>query len=399
MRKYDLITALYAQSCRELASPEAWQAFLRSACRNYKLHFDEQLLVYAQRSEATAVLELEAWNKSFHRWVNRGATGIAVFDRDFPGKQRLKYYFDVSDTHEGQRPRPVSLWEMQPDYEGAVIETLESTFGELGNKDSLADAIFCAAENAAEDNYSDYLSDLLGSREGSMLDGLPEEYVEENFKQLLANSVAFMMMERCGVDSSTYLGEGDFTAIREFSSQSTLNAIGLAASDVGEVALREIASTVLNLAKSNENPIRTVVQTLPPDYSVNTREQTKPKERNELNDQFELLHAERLQPAELDFTTPTRSNLGQIRTDAPEISGGTPEGVFLNLLTNCTLNGHLMEIQQTATERMEHITRQMVQEQDVTEALKASDPMRWTGLMNNIRHSAEETVLTELVYS
>lgn len=160
-RKYDLISELYNRTCKTVVSnPQNWQSFLASACRNYKLRYDEQLLVYAQRPDATAVLEIEQWNRIFGRWVNRGARGIAVFADENRTRQRLTHYFDISDTHESRYSRTVPIWDMRQEYEADVIETLESTFGEIENKSSLAEAIMGAARNAAEDNIPDYLQDL-----------------------------------------------------------------------------------------------------------------------------------------------------------------------------------------------------------------------------------------------
>lgn len=142
-RKYDLISELYNRTCKTVVSnPQNWQAFLASACRNYKLRYDEQLLVYAQRPDATAVLEIEQWNKIFGRWVNRGARGIAVFADENRSRQRLTHYFDISDTHESRYSRTVPIWDMRQEYEADVIETLESTFGEIENKSSLAELYF-----------------------------------------------------------------------------------------------------------------------------------------------------------------------------------------------------------------------------------------------------------------
>ena len=136
-RKFDLISELYNRYTKlVVSSTENWQAFLTSACRNYKLRFDEQLLVYAQRPDATAILEIEKWNRTFDRWVNRGASGIAVFEDVDRSRQRLVHYFDISDTHNGRHPRPVPIWQMKPEYTEEVIATLESTFGELNYKDS-----------------------------------------------------------------------------------------------------------------------------------------------------------------------------------------------------------------------------------------------------------------------
>lgn len=133
-RRFQEITEVYQQEIAALARADRWTAFLRSACRNYKLPFEEQVLVHAQRPDATAVLEIERWNRQFGRWVNKGATGIAVFDRDYPGRTRLKYYFDISDTHESRLSRPVPLWQVPAEQEPDVIEALENRFGALDDK-------------------------------------------------------------------------------------------------------------------------------------------------------------------------------------------------------------------------------------------------------------------------
>ena len=151
--RYKALTELYRETQRNVTAPAQWQEFLASACRNYRLSFDEQLLVYAQRPDATAVLEIERWNKRFGRWVNRGANGIAVFDGESE-RPRLKYYFDISDTHEGRFPRPVPLWDVRPEYAPDIIETMENSFGELSEKEDLGAALISAAKNAVEDNLS-----------------------------------------------------------------------------------------------------------------------------------------------------------------------------------------------------------------------------------------------------
>lgn len=191
--KYQLITELYRRTGVSVAkSPQAWQSFLSSACRNYKCRFDEQLLIYAQRPDAVAVAELGTWNKLFKRWVNKDSKGIAVFD---PKGRRntLKYYFDISDTHEGYYgSRPVPIWQMDERYEQAVKERLSDRFGELEEAD-LAETLFKTAENAVEDNLPDYLSQLKGVTQDSFLEELDEYNIEVLYKRLAVNSVAFIV--------------------------------------------------------------------------------------------------------------------------------------------------------------------------------------------------------------
>ena len=253
-RKFDL---------KEVLSPDKWAAFLRSACYNYRLRFDEQLLVYAQKPEATAVLQIERWNRTFGRWVNRGAKGIAVFERHDGVSQKLVHYFDISDTHAGEYARAVPIWTMQPEYTEEVITTLENTFGDLEDKGSLAKAIMSAANNAVEDNAPDYIRDLLLSTNDTFLEDLGEDSVTAMYKELLTNSVAYMMMTRLGVDTDMYFDDDDFRNVVNFNSDDTLNALGVATGAIAEMGLSEISKTVLALNRQN----RTFAENRQPEYT------------------------------------------------------------------------------------------------------------------------------------
>lgn len=244
--KFQFITELYHSTLAELTGDyESWTGFLRSACYNYKCPFDEQVLIYAQRPNATAVLELEKWNRQFGRWVNTGATGIAVIDETY-GKGRLKHYFDITDTHTTPVSRPVPIWTMEPAYTERVIETLEATFGTLAEKeDTLPDAILSASRNAVADNVQDYLRDLLDCRGGSMLEELDALNVEVTYRRALESSVAYMLMTRLSLPAMAYLLPEDFEGVYSFDTPDTINALGIATSDIAEMGLREISRTVM----------------------------------------------------------------------------------------------------------------------------------------------------------
>ena len=243
--KFQFITELYRSTLAELTGDyESWTGFLRSACYNYKCPFDEQVLIYAQRPDATAVLELEKWNRQFGRWVNAGATGIAVMD-EAHGKGWLKHYFDIADTHTTRISRPVPIWSMEPAYTEPVIETLEATFGTLAEKDNLPDAILSASRNAVADNMQDYLRDLLDCRGGSMLEELDALNVEVTYRRALQSSVAYMLMTRLSLPTMAYLLPEDFEGIYSFDTPTTINALGIATSDIAEMGLREISRTVM----------------------------------------------------------------------------------------------------------------------------------------------------------
>ena len=243
--KFQFITELYSRTLIRLTGDyESWTGFLRSACYNYKCPFDEQVLIYAQRPDATAVLELEKWNRQFGRWVNAGATGIAVID-EARGKGRLKHYFDITDTHAARISRPVPIWSMEPAYTEPVIETLEATFGTLAEKDNLPDAILSASRNAVADNMQDYLRDLLDCRGGSMLEELDALNVEVTYRRALQSSVAYMLLTRLSLPAAAYILPEDFEDIYSFDTPTTINALGIATSDIAEMGLREISRTVM----------------------------------------------------------------------------------------------------------------------------------------------------------
>ena len=321
-RKYDLISELYDRTCKTVVSnPQNWQAFLSSACRNYKLRYDEQLLIYAQRPSATAVLEIERWNNSFGRWVNRGAKGIAVFEDANRERQRLIHYFDISDTHESRYSRPVPLWTMKEEYADDVVETLESTFGSLDNKDNLADAVMSAARNATEDNIPDYIGDLLYSAEGSFLEGLDEDMIGSMYKSVVTNSVAFMMMTRLGLDTEAYFELDDFRDVVNFNTQDTLNALGFATSDITEMGLTEIAKTVMALDRQNR---------IIADRKENEYNKVESKTERSFDDERTDLHnGGRLQSSELGNAGAAGGIFRQIRSDEEEIPEGTAQSPLL----------------------------------------------------------------------
>lgn len=342
-RKYDLISELYNRTCKTVVSnPQNWQAFLASACRNYKLRYDEQLLVYAQRPDATAVLEIEQWNKIFGRWVNRGARGIVVFADENRSRQRLTHYFDISDTHESRYSRTVPIWDMRQEYEADVIETLESTFGEIENKSSLAEAIMGAARNAAEDNIPDYLQDLFYATEGSFLEEVDNDIVASIYKNVVANSVAYMMMSRLGVDTDGYFELDDFRDVTNFNTQETLNALGFATSDIAEMGLTEVSKTITALNRQN----RIIVGQDRNEYNKigNNDERSLDNERTDLHD------GGRLQPSEPETSTAAGSDFGQIRSDEERVSEGTSQSPLLQSpdkgRTDTALSGSGTESQQ-----------------------------------------------------
>ena len=327
-KKYDVITEMYAEAVRDVsARPENWTAFLSSACRNYRLPFDEQLLVHVQRPGAAAVLQMEDWNRKFGRWVKRDAQGIAVIDKK-AGTMRLKHYFDISDTREGKYKRllrPVPLWEVSGPQREAVRETLANAYGVSGETTDFAATILEAAGNIADDNLADYMCDILSGREGSFLEELDEYNVEVMAKKLLANSVAYMLMARCGIDPEMYLGADDFQEITEFNTPMLVNLFGAAASDVAEMALGEVADTVrkLQLEEKKESRTFAVRETDRYNEDGNKKNDTE-TERSPENENNRIQQAGRLSPAKHHRAGRTGTTPWEVRIPAPEVSGGTP---------------------------------------------------------------------------
>ena len=315
--KYQLITELYRRTGVAVAkNPQAWQGFLSSACRNYKCRFDEQLLIYAQRPDAVAVAKLETWNRQFKRWVNKDSKGIAVFD---PKGRRntLKYYFDVSDTHEGYYgSRPVPIWQMDERYEQAVMERLSDRFGDVESTD-LASALMETAKNAVEDNLQDYFSQLKDCTKDSFLEELDDFNIEVIYRRLAANSVAFMLISRCGLDTNEFFDREDFADIVNFNTPATINAIGVATSDIAEMALREISQSIRNVQMAEKDQNRTFAQRTQAQYDKGRQQ----PERSEYNERNHLQQTGGLSYSRPNITDRARASAWQVRFDAQGLSG------------------------------------------------------------------------------
>lgn len=315
--KFELVTKLYYEICKDVVrSPQEWQRFLASACRNYRLRFDEQLLIYAQRPDATAVLEFDKWNKRFNRRINRNAKGISVFET--VEKTKLKHYFDISDTKETETSRAVPIWEYKPEYEQAVIETLENTFGELSNKSDIVDAVISAAEIATEDNTVDIVSDLPRAKENSFLEELDDDSISTIYHRLVKNSVAYMLLTRLGIDADEFFDREDFEGAVNFNTVESLNAIGYSTSDIAEIALNEVSKTVLSLEKEN----RIIAKSKKTEYTESVKENERSVSRN---DGDHIQERGRSSASELGTSNAEKFDLEQIWADEEKVSqGGTP---------------------------------------------------------------------------
>ena len=231
MRKYDFISALAKETAAEVVkNREEWMKYLTTAARLYKYPFREQLLIYAQRPDATACASIELWNERMHCWVNKGAKGIALLDEDDAHGKRLKYVFDVSDVHVARRiGRYPELWELHEEHKEDVIKRLEQTYGATDDKKLFEERLMEIAERIAADYYEELLPDLQYMIEDSFLEGLDEYNIEVLYKRLAVNSVAFMLMSRCGLDRNEHFDREDFEGIINFNTPATINALGIGA--------------------------------------------------------------------------------------------------------------------------------------------------------------------------
>ena len=319
--KYERITDLYLQTAGEVATQKGWPRFLTTACYNFRLSFDKQILLYAQRPDATAVLPIEGrqgWNQRFGRWVNRGSKGIAILDSDSNGQARIKYYFDIADTHEGRHARPVPIWAVHPEQELAIMETLENSFGTLESKENLGTALLSAASNVMEDNFQDYLAQLIYYKEGSFLEPLDEESLKAIFKPLLQNSIGYMLLVRCGIDPGTYFQREDFSYISGFNTLQTINALGTATSDISQMCLSEIARTVLSLQRQENRTFEDAAQK---EYAVPENQ----PERSMNHDTDHIYEAGGLSASQPSPAPGTPDSPWEVRIDAPQIPAAEPE--------------------------------------------------------------------------
>lgn len=323
---FELITKAYSDGCADvIRSPQNWCEFLSSACYNYRLRFDKQLLIFIQRPDATAVLEFEKWNKRFNRKINRNAKGIAVF-ADVE-RTKIKHYFDISDTNENELSRPVPIWKYKDEYENDVIETFENTFGALSNKNDIVDAVMSAADNAVEDNTIDYIAELPSIKNDSFLEELDDDSISTIYRRAIKNSVAFMVLTRLGINANEYFSREDFEGVVNFNTTETLNALGYATSDITEIALNEVSKTVLSLEKSNH----IIAKSEKAEY---TKAENKNIERSVSNDTNHLQKTGRSADTELGTSGTEEFDIEQIWSVEEKVSQGGASSAVLQPVDN-----------------------------------------------------------------
>ena len=328
--RFELISALYDDVSKDvIRSPSNWQEFLKSSCNNYGLHFSEQLLVYAQKPDAVAVLPMASWNRKFGRWVNKGAKGIALFDVSNRNYPRLKYVFDVSDTHEGEQAKEVTIWHMKDEYTDNVIKTLENVFGAVDDKSDLSSAVISACENAVSNNLSDYLFELCGAKHDSFLEDFSDDIISSKFRKLVSNSVSYTVLSRLGVNADLMLDTEDFEDVVNFNTPNTFNALGEATNNIFKTALLEISKTIFALEKENRIFEKTLISSYNKDENKNERSNS-----NEDN-----IHTSwRAALSESDYADKDGTN-GILRTEKTRISQKSQESDIHNFIDNLQTDG------------------------------------------------------------
>lgn len=328
--RFELISALYDDVSKDvIRSPSNWQEFLKSSCNNYGLPFSEQLLVYAQKPDAVAVLPMASWNRRFGRWINKGAKGIALFDVSNKNYPRLKYVFDVSDTHEGEHAKEVPIWHMKDDYTNNVIKTLENVFSAVDNQSDLGSAVISACENAVSDSLSDYLFELCNAKQDSFLEDFSDDIISSKFRKLVSNSVSYTVLSRLGVDADLMLDTEDFEDVVNFNTPNTFNALGEATNNISKTALLEISKTVFALEK--ENRIFEKTSTSPYNKDENKNERSNSNEDN-------IHTSRRTVLSELDYADKDGTN-GILRTEKTGISQKSQESDIHNFIDNLQADG------------------------------------------------------------
>lgn len=273
--KYRIILEMASQTARDIASnADRYTDFLITAANNYKYSFKEQLLIHAQKPDATACAEIDTWNK-LGRWVNKGTKGIALLiDRDVPYK--LRHIFDISDTN-SRAGRNITLWQMKPEYEYAVSESLQASFGDVEEPRDFPHLLMDISGYAVEDNLSDYLMELNAVKAGSFLEELDDTSLEAWLKTSLKSSVAFMALSRAGYEPRQYFSREDFSHLFDFNTVEVISVLGAAVSDISEMVIREMGETVKEMEKEKKRKIRTFAQEGTSAYHKN---RTENKERS-----------------------------------------------------------------------------------------------------------------------
>ena len=337
MRKYDMISGLAETTAKDVVrNEESWRSYLNTASGLYKYPFKDQLLIYAQKPDATACASIEIWNEKMHCWVNKGAKGIALIDDDT--NTGLKYVFDISDVHKARRiGRFPNLWEMQEEHKQAVLDRLERTYGETDKEAGFTNRIREIAEQIAEDYYKEIVYDMEYLKEGSFLEELDELNVEVRVRETLADSIAYTVLKRCGMEESELAEEISFPYIHEFNTIETLSQLGSNVSDFSKPILMEIGKAIkayekevsqnleekglANTSETRYNALKRESDTQDEEYITQTE---NAGERGK-NDEFSIREERGLSDTNVTDGRTAGGDVNEIRTDEKEIFTGEQE--------------------------------------------------------------------------
>ena len=320
--KYVEVRKIYKDTINEvLENTDTWLSFLKSASWNFKYNFDDQILIYAQRPDATACAEMTEWNNKIRprRWVNKDSKGIAIYAKE-GSELPLRFVFDVSDTH-NYRNTPYKLWEIKPEYESEIIESLEAKFGDISSKENLIQVLYDTTYNMVVDNIPDYIETIEKYKKGTPLENLEHEDIQAMLLTTLWASVFYMTISRCGINVEEHTDKSNFEFLKYFKNTRLTTILGTATSDIAEMGLREIAKTVRNLQLNEINKNRTFAQKEIQEYSNNESKNIEggiDYEQNRIRETRGLSNSEH---SDEGGNTTNR----EIRNNEEEISNGTQQ--------------------------------------------------------------------------
>ena len=345
MRKYDVISALSEETSKRVTrNEESWKKYLNTASRLYKYPFKDQLLIYAQRPDATACASIEIWNEKMHCWVNKGAKGIALFDEEGSPNTGLRYVFDISDVHKARRiGRFPQLWEMREEHQEAVLNRLEGIYGDTDKEAGFTDRIREIASRIAQDCYGELASDMEYLKEGSFLEELDELNIAVRVRETLADSIAYTVLKRCGMEDAELAEEIQFPYIHEFNTIETLSHIGDSISDLSKPVLMEIGKAIgaydreiagkeasrnfvekglANTSDTRYNALKRESET----EDVQPTTQTGNAGERGNNDESDLREERGLHDTDVEDGRAAGGDTDEVRADEEELLTGTQEG-------------------------------------------------------------------------
>ena len=389
------------------SSPGDWMDYMDTASRLYRYSFSDQLLIHAQRPDATACASLELWNEKMLRWVNRGARGIALFDETWQNN-KLRYVFDISDTHMVAGGRSPYLWKMQEHQREEILTHLAEVYA-LEEKDAatLQDALMAVAREMVIDNLEEYLDGLEYAVEGTYLEDLDEVTIRSDFRQLATDSVYYLLSRRCGLDPMELLEEEDFMHITDYNRLSVLTFLGNAASQLSESILIDIGKTVHKI--SLEEARKEVEISKERNYNNFTTLMRETKNRDAETKKKKILKMKEEPIMELTYHRKGDYLFPNLTVEEEEVTIGKygmlrrtflkehKNSLYQSLFLTGKLNSHLEQIEKAAQERMDSQMEKLLEKNPAPD--KEADPMAWTAHMNALMATAEESILTELVYS